>query len=599
MNKFSLFLLGLIFSIGLSAQQSRLANQYYSNGEYEKAASLYQTLYEKEKNNEFYFQRLTECLITLKKYEDAKDIINSELKKNPEEVSLMVSLGNLYDRTSQPELATKTYNEAINKLAKNPNNTDKLARTFISYALFEQATIAYEKGAELLNNKKQFAFSLADLYRRAGNSKKMIYNYLLAIDQFKQNIDYLKQTLYKNLTEDDLKELQIQIFALMQEYPDELAYSELLEWSYIQQKDYRKALRQAKSIDLKLENNGERTFNIGNIAYNDEDYEIAIDAYNYITENYSINSGYYLEAKRALLNSKKNKITKSFTYTKADLVSLQNEYNSFLNDYGRNSQTALLMIENADFEALYMNNLDSAKIILHEVIGFGGVQPTDIATAKLKLGDYYLMEGDRWESSLLYSQVDKDFKEGILGEEARYRNAKLSYYTGEFSWAQEQFDILKTATTRMISNDAIDMSVFIMDNLNLDTTDITLSMYAAAELLVFQNKFSDAFLKLDSIPVLFPEHTLIDDIYYTKAQIYKKIQQPVKAVEMYNLIIEKYPEEIRCDNSIYELAKMYDYQLNDKQKAQDLYYKLFTEYTASTFVVDARKRYRVLRGDEI
>lgn len=586
-------------AFNLSAQQSRLANQYYSNGEYEKAASLYQTLYEKEKSNEFYFQRLTECLITLKKYEDAKNIINSELKKNPEDVSLMVSLGNLYDRTSQPDLANKSYIEAINKLNKNPNNTDKLARTFISYALFDQAILAYEKGSELLNNKKQFAFSLADLYRRAGNSKKMINNYLLAIDQFRQNLDYLKQTLYKNLSEDDLKELQIQIFALMQEFPDEILYSELLEWSYIQQKDYKKALRQAKSIDLKLDNKGERTFNIGNIAYNDEDYDISIDAYTYITENYSINSGYYLEAKRALLNSKKNKITKSFNYTKADLLSLQGEYNSFLNDYGRNSQTALLMIENADFEALYMNNLDTAKSILHEVIQFGGVQPTDIATAKLKLGDYYLMEGDRWESSLLYSQVDKDFKEGVLGEEARYRNAKLSYYTGEFSWAQEQFDILKTATTRLISNDAIDMSVFIMDNLNLDTTDVTLSMYSAAELLMFQNKFQDAFLKLDSISVLFPEHTLIDDILYTKAQMYKKLQEPQKAIEMYNIIIEKFPEEIRCDNSIYELAKMYDYQLNDKQKAQDLYFKLFTEYTASTFVVDARKRYRILRGDEI
>lgn len=599
MKRFFLFLFVLIIAFKLSAQQSRLANQYYSNGEYEKAASLYQALYEKERSNEFYFQRLTECLITLKKYEDAKDIINAESKKNPEDVSLIVSLGNLYDRTSQPDLANKSYAEAINKLNKNPNNTDKLARTFISYSLFDQAILAYEKGSELLNNKKQFAFSLADLYRRAGNSKKMINNYLLAIDQFRQNLDYLKQTLYKNLSEEDLKELQIQIFALMQEFPNEILYSELLEWSYIQQKDYKKALRQAKSIDLKLENNGERTFNIGNIAYNDEDYDIAIDAYAYITENYSINSGYYLEAKRALLNSKKNKITKSFNYTKTDLLSLQGEYNSFLNDYGRNSQTALLMIENADFEALYMNNLDTAKSILHEVIQFGGVQPTDIASAKLKLGDYYLMEGDRWESSLFYSQVDKDFKEGVLGEEARYRNAKLSYYTGEFSWAQEQFDILKTATTRLISNDAIDMSVFIMDNLNLDTTDVTLSMYSAAELLMFQNKFQDAFLKLDSISVLFPEHTLIDDILYTKAQMYKKLQQADKAIEMYNIIIEKYPEEIRCDNSIYELAKMYDYQLNDKQKAQDLYFKLFTEYTASTFVVDARKRYRILRGDEI
>jgi tetratricopeptide (TPR) repeat protein len=209
------------------------------------------------------------------------------------------------------------------------------------------------------------------------------------------------------------------------------------------------------------------------------------------------------------------------------------------------------------------------------------------------------MEGDRWEASLLYSQVDKTFKEGVLGEDARYKNAKLSYYTGDFEWAQQQFDILKSATSRLISNDAIDMNVFIMDNLNLDTTDVTLGMYASAEMLVFQNKFNEAFIKLDSVALLFPEHSLVDDILYTKAMIYKRIKQPEKAIELFNTIIEKYPEEIRCDNAIYELAKMYDFQLNDSKKAQELYFKLFTEFTGSTFTVDARKRYRVLRGDEL
>jgi tetratricopeptide (TPR) repeat protein len=372
-----------------------------------------------------------------------------------------------------------------------------------------------------------------------------------------------------------------------------------LEWTYVQQKDYKKALRQSKNMDRRLEGNGEKVFNLGNIAYNDEDFDTAIEAYAYITENYSINSSYYLNAKRALLNSKKNKITRSFTYTKEDLTSLQSEYKTFLETYGKNSQTALLMIEYADFEALYMNDLHLAQDILKELIEFGGIQPTDAATAKLKLGDYYLMEGDRWEASLLYSQVDKTFKEGVLGEDARYKNAKLSYYTGDFEWAQQQFDILKSATSRLISNDAIDMNVFIMDNLNLDTTDVTLGMYASAEMLVFQNKFNEAFIKLDSVALLFPEHSLVDDILYTKAMIYKRIKQPEKAIELFNTIIEKYPEEIRCDNAIYELAKMYDFQLNDSKKAQELYFKLFTEFTGSTFTVDSRKRYRVLRGDEL
>lgn len=586
-------------AIASYAQQSRLANQYFANGEYEKAATLYRQLYEKEPMNEFYFQRVTECLITMNKYSDAKDLVLGEIKKKPEVISLLVTLGSLYDRMNEGEDAKKQYALAIGRLDKQPQSTDELARAFIGYSLFPQAIEAYEKGGKISGNVKPYAFSLGDLYRRTGDTKKMIYYYLLSVEQFRGNMDYLKQTFEKNLTEDEIKEMQAQIFTLMQSNPDEILYPELLEWSYLQQKDYKKALRQARAIDMKMEGMGERVFQVGNIAYDDADYNTAIEAYTYIIENFSINSGFYLSAKRALLNSKKQKITSSFTYTKEDLVSLQQEYESFLTEYGRNTQTAALMVEFADFEALYMNNLKKAQEILLEVIDFGGVAPTDIASAKLKLGDYYLMDGDRWEASLLYSQVDKAFKEGVLGEDARYRNARLSYFTGDFEWAQQQFDILKSATTRLISNDAIDMSVFIMDNLNLDTTDVTLAMFATAELLVFQNKFNDAFTKLDSVAILFPEHSLIDDIYYTKAQIYKKLQQPEKAIEMYNLIIEKYKDEIRADNAIYEMARMYDYQLNDTAKAQELYFKLFTEYTGSTFVVDARKRYRILRGDNM
>lgn len=209
------------------------------------------------------------------------------------------------------------------------------------------------------------------------------------------------------------------------------------------------------------------------------------------------------------------------------------------------------------------------------------------------------MNGDRWEASLLFSQVDKDFKEGQTGENARYRNAKLSYYAGDFEWAQEQFKILKGATSKLISNDAIDMSVFILDNLGMDTTEVTLQMFAQADLLAFQNKYAEAIAKLDSIKILFPEHSLDDDVLYTKAQIYRKLRKTDEMISMYNTIIEKFPTEIKADNAIYELAELYETKLNEPEKAKVLYEKIFTDYSASTFAFEARQRYRKLRGDEL
>ena len=209
------------------------------------------------------------------------------------------------------------------------------------------------------------------------------------------------------------------------------------------------------------------------------------------------------------------------------------------------------------------------------------------------------MNGDRREASLLFSQGDKDFKEGQIGEYARERNARLSYYAGDFEWSQEQFKILKGATSKLISNDAIDMSVFILDNLGMDTTEVTLQMFAQAELLTFQNKYTEAIQKLDSIKILFPEHSLDDDVLYTKAQIYRKQRKTAEMIEMYQKIIEKYPEEIRADNAIFELAELYETKLNEPEKAKVLYEKLFVDYSSSTFAVEARKRFRILRGDEL
>ncbi len=592
----------LLVAFSSQAQMSRLANQYYQNGEYEKAAELYEKIVTSgQKNSDSYVLRLIDCLITLKEYDKGESILKKRISEKPNDVQNYVTLGNLYERKGDGDASEKQYNKAIHSLENNHSRSAiyNLARAFTSLAMFKKAIEVYELGGNYLKDKSIYASNLANLYKRIGNEKKMAENYLISAPKYASNSKHLIEQFEKNLSHESYDDLQAQLYSFIQEFPDENIYPEILQWSFIHLKEYKKALRQARALDRKNDENGARVYDVGIIAYQDEDYDTAIKAFSYIVENKSINSSYFLDAQRALLSSKRSKITQRFDYTEADLRSLDREYKSFISTFGQNTQTARLMMEYSEFQALYLNNLDSARIILDKVITFGGLEKQTVAEAKLKLGDYYLMDGERWEASLLFSQVDKDFKEGKLGEEARYRNARLSYFMGDFEWAQEQFDILKSATTRLISNDAIDMSVFIMDNLNLDTTAVPMELYAKAELLIFQNKFDEAEAKWDSILQLFPEHSLMDDILYSKAQMYKKLLKPDLAIKYYNEIIEDYPEEIRCDNAIYELAKMYDFQLDDKVKAKDLYEKIFMEYESSTFAIEARKRFRVLRNESI
>jgi TolA-binding protein len=209
------------------------------------------------------------------------------------------------------------------------------------------------------------------------------------------------------------------------------------------------------------------------------------------------------------------------------------------------------------------------------------------------------MQGEIWEATLLYSQVDKVFADDVLGHEARFRNAKLSYYNGDFKWAQSQFDVLKASTSKLIANDALDLSVFILDNLGLDTTDMALKLYAEADLLSFQNKFAEAYSKLDTLARLFPKHFLDDDILYAKAQINMKQKNFEVAAELFKKVVELFPEEIRADNSLFELAELHENQLNNIEKAKEYYERIFTEYSSSTFAVEARKRFRKLRGDNL
>lgn len=582
-----------------TAQKANLANEYFNNGEYEKAGQLYVTLFNENNKNVFYFGRYVQCLIEVNDLESAEKTVKDELKRNPDQLNLYVSLGNIYERGGQQEKADKEYRKSIEKLTPDQNMISQIAGSFGQLNKIDLAIETYLKGEEITKISNLYTYNLADLYRRKGDVPNMIKYNLKFLNKDIHNINRVQTDLQRYLQPEDFTELQTQLYELVQKHPSDPTYPEMLQWTFITMKAYTKALRQAKAMDLQFGENGRRVFEVAGIAYDDEDYDNAIDGFSYISENQPKNSSFYIEARRGLLNARKAKVTKRFEYTTEDLTKLKNEYLDFFNLMGKNTQTAALMMEYSEFEALYLNDLPTAITTLEELISFGSLGKEMIAQAKLNLGDYYLMNGDRWEASLFFSQVDKDFKEGNLGEYARYKNAKLSYYAGDFEWAQEQFKILKGATSKLISNDAIDMSVLIMDNLGLDTTEATLQMFSKADLLIFQNKFTEAILLLDSIKIIYPNHSLEDDVIYLKAQIYKKQKKADLCISLFENLLEKFPEEIKADDALFELAELYEEVRKNPEKAKELYEKLYTDYSGSTYAVEAKKRYRRLRGESL
>ncbi len=579
------------------AQDPRLGEQYYRNGEYEKAAVIFEQLYQKNPSRDYYFNRYIECLILVEDYKETEKQLKKRIKKYPQKVQLYVKYGELYERQFQEEKANAQYQQAIKNLPKDRSEIIKLAQAYIKLTKYDLALETYQKGSELLKDKKVFAYELGDLYRRKGDRTEMVENYLLSLEKTPSRLNTLKTIFQRFYTEEDFKELKIQLYEQINYKPEQTIYIELLAWVFIQNKDYKNAFRQVRALDKRLNDTGGRVYRLAQTAQRAKDYDASIQAYKYIIEEKGRQNTYYVKSQEELLKCKRLKLVEGFTYTQEDLKILEGEYEQFLTEFGRNQNSGKIIFELAELEAFYINDLDKAIELLDELVQMPGVRRHLLAEAKLALGDYYLMTGEIWESTLLYSQVDKEYKDDILGQTARFKNAKLSYFKGDFEWAQTQFSVLKGSTSKLIANDALDLSVFILDNLALDTVVMPMELYSKSELLMFQNRFDEAFIVMDTIISSFPRHSLQDDIYYSKAKIYTKQRDYTKAAELYQAVVTEFPESIRVDNSLFALAKLYEVHLNDKEKARKLYEQIIFDYSNSTFVVEARKRFRVLNGD--
>ncbi len=571
--------------------------QYFETGEFEKAASLFKDLYEKDKRSNFYFDKYIESLLAMEDYLQSEKVVKNRIRREPNNLALYVMQGKILEAQFKDQEAGKLYQEAIKKMSGDRLSVVKLGNEFLKLNKFDLAIKTYERGMKLLRDNIIFSYNLGDLYRRKNDTKKMIFYFLNAMENETARIDNVKLLMERYLADEDWKELQIQLYDRLQKHQENLLYTELLAWVFIQKKDFKNALRQVKSLDRRLKENGSRVYELANMAVNARDFDVAISAFEHITTVKEPTSPFYLDAKKELLRTKRKKITEGFSYAEEDLKGLETEYEKFLVEFGRNKNTANILLDLASLHAFYLNDLTRATELLQEMIAYPGVNRYLRANGKIQLGDYYLMLGEQWEATLLYSQVDKEFKDDLLGQRARFKNAKLSYFTGDFQWAQTQFDVLKASTSKLIANDALDLSIFIMDNLGLDTSSTAMEMFAKSELLVFQNRFAEADSLWTAIESTFPQHSLADDILFVKGEMYVKQRKYEEAALLFQRILDEFSEEIKADNALFALAGLYETHLGDKEKAQKLYEELFIDFSNSTLAVEARKNYRKLRGD--
>ena len=577
---------------------AQLAAQYYRKKEFDKAVILYAKLY-KEKNSNIYYTYYLYCLVELEDYKEAEKLVKTQIKKFSTRPKYQVDLGFVYTQKGDLNKAKKQYEVALKNLPPDRNRIIELANAFMVRSQLEYAAATYKRGSEILPGYP-FYLELGNLYNQVGNYSEMVEEYLNYVDFDYLNISIVEHKLQTKLSDDPdnvvSELLRKSLLKRVQKNPDKLYYAEMLMWLSIQEKDFEMAFLQAKSIDRRQSEEGERIFKLAEICLANQQYEIAIEAYDYILRKGKSNY-LYLDATIGRLNARYLKATESYDYSMADLIDVENDYINMLEEYGKSPSMIKVMQYLGHLQAFYLDKTDDAISILYEAIAISNAAPAAVAECKIELADILVFVGDVWEAKLLYGQVEKAYKHDPLGHFAKYKNAKLSFYIGEFEWAKAQLDVLKAATSKLIANDALRFSVLISDNIGMDSSTVALEMYGRADLLLYRNQPDLALQTLDSIFELASWHPIFDEVLLKKAEIKIKQRDFEMAAEYLTKIVDDYSYDITADNALFLLAELNEKQFLNTDKAMQLYQKLMQDYPASLFTVEARKRYRSLRGD--
>lgn len=619
-----LFLLLLLVSLGtLAAQQSddeKLALQYYKDKEYDKAIELFEKIQAKKPSSYIYYYYYN-ALLELERYSELEKLVKKQIKSFANVQRYKVDLGYVYERSGDNAKAEKQYQDLLKNLQAKEYAVQELYSAFYSKLKVDYAIEAIQKGRRLMNNPQLLSKELINLYQYQHQTDKVIEEVLSMVkdDNEQKYMDQAKTAIQNLLMDDEDNQkyntVKVSLQKVIQKNPNNLSYLTLLYWVNQLHKEYGEAFVLAKAIDKRMKTECVKTYELACLAADNRDYSTAIEALEYII-NLGDGVHNYNQARMKILDVRYSQLTSTSPVKMTEAVRLMRDYQTLIDENGIQSSTMDWIRKYAHLLAFYVNKPQEAIDVLNQAMSFTR-DAKEKNQFKIDLADVQLYMGNVWDATLNYSQVDKDLPNDALGNEAKFKNAKLSFYIGEFEWAKSQLDVLSAATSKLVANDAIYFSLLISDNQEEDeeededdedttyllfenpSTNLPLKKYAEADFLIFQNKDEQALVQLDSVITLSPLGSLVDDALYQKALIYIKQKNYLGAESLLKQIEEKHGEELLGDDAVFKLAELYEYYLKDIPQAMEYYLKIMQNYSGSLYVVEARKHYRALRGDTI
>ena len=587
----------------------QLAKKYYLDSDYEKAALYYEKIFKESEHRLKIYENYKSTFIELNKFKEAEKLIKTLIKENPNKLKFLVDLGVIYGLVDRSDKKNQVFDKAIEQIIKETSydNAFDLGLAFEKIGNLEKALEVY-LNFESKNLLNPFAFhsKIALIYNKTGKTNKMINTFFEMLDFNNKFLQNVQNGLVNSIDfQNNLKEKEIlrqSIIEKIQANPKKIVYIELLAWFYMLNNDYENAYTQIKALDKKLNKNGSKLLELGNTALNNQDFKVAIKCFDDVVLK-SNSLEYKFEAKNKKLFALKSKILygnkiiqEELEELKANYLLILSQLNNSKNVYNNSLRKYNLLLDLSEIEAFYLGNISSAKQHLNNAILIPRLKEKQKGNAKLKLANILVLEDNIWEASLMYLQIEKQFKDDQLGHLAKFKNAQVYYFSGEYDWCQAQLKVLKASTSKLIANDALELSVLISDNYNMDTSEVAMKLFSYADMLTFQQQFSKANILYDSILKNFKNHSLNDEIIFRKAKINLKQHNYQKAVEHFKLLIDNYPNSILLDNSLFLIASIYEEKIKDFDQAKKYFKTILFDHKGSLYAAESRKRFRKLAG---
>ncbi|RZJ73269.1 tetratricopeptide repeat protein [Flavobacterium sp.] len=588
--KLKFALIALLFSLAAFAQNEQLAQNYFEKGDFEKAKVSYQELLKNQPSNSIYFQRLVESFQQLQQLEEAERMLRERYDRYKQGGTL-VEIGYNYQLKKEDAKAKKYYEDALERIKQNVGDVYSVAATFEKKSLLDYALRAYKLALEK-EPKMNFNYQMALLYGQQGNTDLMINTFLDEAYANPNSSIVVQNQLSRFMADEaaaNFNDTLRKALLLRAQKNQDIFWNQYLSWFYVQQKEYGKAFIQEKAIYKRDPETFYNIVNLAELAVQENDSETAIEVFTWVLANTSdielrVKANFYLMKMRV------------DSATDKDNAQISLDFKKLTDEFGLNPFTLDLQILQAHFVTFNTKNPELGKNLLKKSLELQ-LNRYQQAEVKMELADILLFEEKFNQALIYYSQIEDDLKNDPVGHEASLKSARTSYFKGDFTWAQAQFKTLKSASTQLIANDALEYFLLVSDNTVEDSTQTALKKFARADYLLYQNKAKESEAAFQAILQEFKDKPIEAVTLLRLGKICEKKGDFTTALNLYKNIIDNHADGIYVDEALYFSADIYNFKLKDPEKAKPLYEKMIFEHQDSIHFVEARKKYRTLRGD--